>query len=100
MHGCLYSLSRLSIRELPIKNSLDFRGESILTPPPSLMPPLHNIHLVMVMVAVKLKLSYTLGPKLPELSSLCTSIEDASVIKQGLHGQLANNMIYDDQSTS
>ena len=95
MHGCLYSLSRLSIRELPIKNSLDFRGESILIPP-SPMPPLHNIHLVMVMV----KLSYTLGPKLSELSSLCTSIEDTSVIKQGLHGQLANNMIYDDQSTS
>ena len=59
MHGCLYSLSRLSIRELPIKNSLDFRGESILTPSP--MPPLHNIHPVMVMFSVKLKLSYTLG---------------------------------------
>ena len=68
MHGCLYSLSRLCIRELPIKNSLDFRGESILTPSP--MPPLHNIHPVMVMVAVKLKLSYTLGPTLPELSIL------------------------------
>ena len=59
MQGCLYSLSRLSIRELPINNSLDFRGESILTPSP--MPPLHSIHPVMVMVAVKLKLSYTLN---------------------------------------
>ena len=68
MYRCLYSLSRLSIRELPIKNSLDFRGESILAPSP--MPPLHNIHLVMVMVAVKLKLLYTLGPTLPELSIL------------------------------
>ena len=55
MYGCLYSLSRLSIRELPIKNSLDFRGESILTLPHA---PLHNIHLVMDMVAVKLKLLY------------------------------------------
>ena len=87
MHGCLYSLSRLSIRELPIKNSLDFRGESILTPFPC---PLYIIFTVMVMVVVKLKLSYTLGPTLPELSILiecvglqCTSIEDASVIKQG-----------------
>ena len=40
MHGCLYSLSCLSIsEELPMKNSLDFRGESMLTPSP--MPPLH-----------------------------------------------------------
>ena len=54
------------------------------------MPPLQNIHPVMVMVAVKLKLSYTLGPTLPELSILtdvlgyspCTSIEDASVINK------------------
>ena len=34
------------------------------------MPPLHNIHPVMVMVAVKLKLKYTLGPTLPELPIL------------------------------
>ena len=52
-------LSCLSICELPIKNLLDFRGKSILTPSP--MPPLLSIHPVMVMVAVKLKLSYTLG---------------------------------------
>ena len=30
----VYSLSRQSFRELPIKKSLDFRGESILTPSP------------------------------------------------------------------
>ena len=70
MHGCLYPLSRLSIRELPIKNLYISEGSQYWPPPHAPPPPLHSIHPVMVMVAVKLKLSYTLGPTLPELSIL------------------------------
>ena len=69
LHAWLFLLSKSSIYPWAFnKNSLDFRGESILTPSP--MPPLHNIHPVTVMVAVKSKLPYTLGPTLPELSIL------------------------------
>ena len=68
MYGCLYSLSRLSIRELPIKKFFRFQRGVNIDPLPH--APLHNIHPVMVMVAVKLKLLYTLGPTLPELSIL------------------------------
>ena len=72
LHAWLSLLSKSSI--YPWASNKKFfrfqRGVNILTPSPVPMPPLHIIHPVMVMVAVKLKLSYTLGPTFPELSIL------------------------------